>query len=50
MYLVETHNNGVTVITGTIRLNGISYTVIDPGSLTLSQVEQLLTHPYGGPR
>lgn len=41
LYVVENANNGVLVVTATMRLGGVSYTVIDPGSLTLDQVEQL---------
>lgn len=41
LYVVENTNSGVRVVTVTMRLGGVSYTVIDPGSITLDQVEQM---------
>lgn len=42
LFFSQSDNNGVAVVSATIRAHGVSYTLTAPGSLTLSQTEDLL--------
>lgn len=42
LYVSSRVTHGVTILAATVRIDGVSYSVTSPGSLTLSEVEQVL--------